>query len=115
MYKRQEEDIVRLKALDREHSLAIVFSHRSYLDGWVLPNVLASRRFSPLYTFGGANLDLPVVGDLVSRTGVIFIKRATKEIPVYRLTLRAYIAHLVKRRSNMAWSIDCLLYTSRCV
>ena len=101
-----EEDIVRLKALDREHSLAIVFSHRSYLDGWVLPNVLASRRFSPLYTFGGANLDLPVVGDLVSRTGVIFIKRATKEIPVYRLTLRAYIAHLVKRRSNMAWSIE---------
>lgn len=101
-----EEDIVRLKALDREHSLAIVFSHRSYLDGWVLPNVLASRRFSPLFTFGGANLDLPVVGDLVSRTGVIFIKRATKELPVYRLTLRAYIAHLVKRRSNLAWSIE---------
>ena len=101
-----EEDIVRLKALDREHSLAIVFSHRSYLDGWVLPNVLASRRFGPLFTFGGANLDLPVVGDLVSRTGVIFIKRATKEIPVYRLALRAYIAHLVSRRANLAWSIE---------
>jgi glycerol-3-phosphate O-acyltransferase len=101
-----EEDIVRLKALDREHSLALVFSHRSYLDGWVLPNVLASRRFSPLYTFGGANLDLPVVGDLVSRTGVIFIKRATKDIPVYRLTLRAYIAHLVGQRANLAWSIE---------
>jgi len=101
-----EEDIVRLKALDREHSLALVFSHRSYLDGWVLPNVLASRRFSPLYTFGGANLDLPVVGDLVSRTGVIFIKRATKDIPVYRLTLRAYIAHLVAQRANLAWSIE---------
>ena len=101
-----EEDMVRLKELDRQHSLAIVFSHRSYLDGWVLPNVLASRRFSPLFTFGGANLDLPVVGGVVSRTGVIFIKRATKEIPVYRLSLRAYITHLVGRRANLAWSIE---------
>jgi glycerol-3-phosphate O-acyltransferase len=101
-----EEDMARLKALDREHCLAIVFSHRSYLDGWVLPNVMASRRFSPLFTFGGANLDLPVVGTLVSRTGIIFIKRETKEIPVYRLTLRAYISHLVQRRANLAWSIE---------
>ncbi|MBK7272024.1 MAG: 1-acyl-sn-glycerol-3-phosphate acyltransferase [Actinomycetales bacterium] len=101
-----EEDMARLKALDREHCLAIVFSHRSYLDGWVLPNVMASRRFSPLFTFGGANLDLPVVGGLVSRTGIIFIKRETKEMPVYRLTLRAYISHLVQRRANLAWSIE---------
>jgi glycerol-3-phosphate O-acyltransferase len=101
-----EEDMARLKALDREHSLAIVFSHRSYLDGWVLPNVMSSRRFSPLFTFGGANLDLPVVGTLVSRTGIIFIKRETKEMPVYRLTLRGYISHLVQRRSNLAWSIE---------
>jgi glycerol-3-phosphate O-acyltransferase len=101
-----EEDMARLKALDREHSLAIVFSHRSYLDGWVLPNVMASRRFSPLFTFGGANLDLPVVGTLVSRTGIIFIKRETKEMPVYRLTLRGYISHLVQRRANLAWSIE---------
>ncbi len=101
-----EEDMARLKELDRQHSLAIVFSHRSYLDGWVLPNVLSSRRFSPLFTFGGANLDLPVVGGVVSRTGVIFIKRATKEIPIYRLALRAYITHLVGRRANLAWSIE---------
>ncbi|HOI03992.1 MAG TPA: 1-acyl-sn-glycerol-3-phosphate acyltransferase, partial [Dermatophilaceae bacterium] len=101
-----EEDMARLKALDREHSLAIVFSHRSYLDGWVLPNVMSSRRFSPLFTFGGANLDLPVVGTLVSRTGIIFIKRETKEMPVYRLTLRGYISHLVQRRANLAWSIE---------
>lgn len=98
--------MARLKALDREHCLAIVFSHRSYLDGWVLPNVMASRRFSPLFTFGGANLDLPVVGAVVSRTGIIFIKRETKEIPVYRLTLRACISHLVQRRANLAWSIE---------
>ncbi|MFN8078638.1 MAG: lysophospholipid acyltransferase [Kineosporiaceae bacterium] len=101
-----EEEVARLRSLDREHSLALIFSHRSYLDGWVLPLALAARRFSPTYTFGGANLDLPVLGRLASRTGIIFIRRATKDTPVYRLALRGYIAHLVRQRANLAWSIE---------
>ncbi|MBK7623851.1 MAG: lysophospholipid acyltransferase [Kineosporiaceae bacterium] len=101
-----EEELARLRSLDREHSLALIFSHRSYLDGWVLPLALAARRFSPTYTFGGANLDLPVLGRLASRTGVIFIRRATRDTPVYRLALRGYIAHLVRQRANLAWSIE---------
>ncbi|MBK6873012.1 MAG: 1-acyl-sn-glycerol-3-phosphate acyltransferase [Kineosporiaceae bacterium] len=76
-----EEELARLRSLDREHSLALIFSHRSYLDGWVLPLALAARRFSPTYTFGGANLDLPVLGRLASRTGIIFIRRATRDTP----------------------------------
>ncbi|HYO85273.1 MAG TPA: lysophospholipid acyltransferase [Dermatophilaceae bacterium] len=101
-----EDEILRLRRLDREHPLALVFSHRSYLDGWVLPHVLEVRRFSPTFTFGGANLDLPVIGSLVRQTGVIFIRRETKDLPLYRLALRNYIAALVRRRSNVAWSIE---------
>lgn len=101
-----EEELVRLRELDRQHSLALVFSHRSYLDGYVLPLALSARRFSPTFTFGGANLDLPVLGRLASQTGVIFIRRATREAPVYRLALRGYIAHLVRHRANLAWSIE---------
>jgi glycerol-3-phosphate O-acyltransferase len=101
-----EEQIQELRRLDRHHSLALAFSHRSYLDGWVIPNVLIARRFSPTFTFGGANLDLPVIGAIASRTGVIFIRRATGDLPVYRLTLRSYIRSLVRHRSNLAWSIE---------
>src|SRR6188472_1911625 len=53
-----EDDMQELRRLDRSHSLALAFSHRSYLDGMVIPNALSSRRFSPTYTFGGANLNL---------------------------------------------------------
>ena len=42
-----EDDMHALKRLDRSHSLALAFSHRSYLDGMVIPNALAARRFSP--------------------------------------------------------------------
>ena len=101
-----EDDMQQLKRLDRSHSLALAFSHRSYLDGMVIPNALSARRFSPTYTFGGANLNLPVIGTVASRTGLIFIRRATQEIPVYRLALRSYIRQMVTNRRNMAWSIE---------
>src|SRR5688500_14446656 len=82
-----EEEMHKLRQVDRTHSLALAFSHRSYLDGMVIPNVLMARRFSPTYTFGGANLNLPLIGSIASRTGVIFIRRATQVIRVSRLTL----------------------------
>ena len=101
-----EDDMQQLRRLDRSHSLALAFSHRSYLDGMVIPNALSSRRFSPTYTFGGANLNLPVIGTVASRTGLIFIRRATQEIPVYRLALRSYIRQMVTNKRNLAWSIE---------
>ncbi|CUR62207.1 putative acyltransferase plsB1 [metagenome] len=101
-----EDDMQQLRRVDRDHSLALAFSHRSYLDGMVIPNALSSRRFSPTYTFGGANLNLPVIGSVASRTGMIFIRRSTQEIPVYRLALRSYIRQMVTNKRNLAWSIE---------
>ena len=58
------------------------------------------------YTFGGANLNFFPMGGIASRSGVIFIKRSTSDVPVYRLALRAYIAQHLKNKSNLAWSIE---------
>ncbi|NPD04638.1 lysophospholipid acyltransferase [Nocardioides sp. zg-1308] len=101
-----EDQMHQLRRVDRTHSLALAFSHRSYLDGMVIPNVLMARRFSPTYTFGGANLNLPLIGSVASRTGLIFIRRSTQEIPVYRLALRSYIRQMVTNKRNLAWSIE---------
>ncbi len=101
-----DEAIARLRRLDRRHALLFLFSHRSYLDGAVLPEVLHSRGLSPLFTFGGANLNFFPMGSIASRTGVIFIRRDTKSKPVYRASLRAYIGQLIRRRANLAWSIE---------
>ena len=101
-----EDSIARLRVLDRQHSLLFLFSHRSYLDGALVPEVVASGRMSMPFTFGGANLNFFPMGSIASRSGVIFIKRSTADIPVYRQALRAYIAQLLKNRSNLAWSIE---------
>ncbi len=101
-----EDSIARLRALDKQHSLLFLFSHRSYLDGALVPEVVAAGRMSKPFTFGGANLNFFPMGSIASRSGVIFIKRSTSDVPVYRQALRSYISQLLKNRSNLAWSIE---------
>ncbi len=101
-----DDQIERLRALDRQCSLAFAFAHRSYLDGFVVPEVIAAKRLTPVYTLGGSNLNLFPFGEWASRSGVVFIRRNIRGLPVYRLTLRSYIAELVRSRGNVAWSIE---------
>ncbi|OBI22814.1 glycerol-3-phosphate acyltransferase [Mycobacterium sp. E2462] len=101
-----EDQIAQLRKLDRKATLAFAFSHRSYLDGLLLPEVIVANRLSPALTFGGANLNFFPMGVWAKRTGAIFIRRQTKDIPVYRFVLRAYAAQLVQSHANLTWSIE---------
>ncbi|OBG58146.1 MULTISPECIES: lysophospholipid acyltransferase [unclassified Mycobacterium] len=101
-----EDQISQLRRLDRKATLAFAFSHRSYLDGLLLPEVIQANRLSPALTFGGANLNFFPMGAWAKRTGTIFIRRQTKDIPVYRFVLRAYAAQLVQNHANLTWSIE---------
>jgi glycerol-3-phosphate O-acyltransferase len=101
-----EDQIAQLRKLDRKATLAFAFSHRSYLDGMLLPEMIVANRLSPALTFGGANLNFFPLGGWAKRTGTIFIRRQTKDIPVYRFVLRAYAAQLVQNHANLTWSIE---------
>lgn len=101
-----EDQIAQLRRLDRKATLAFAFSHRSYLDGMLLPEAIQANRLSPALTFGGANLNFFPMGAWAKRTGTIFIRRQTKDIPVYRFVLRAYAAQLVQNHANLTWSIE---------
>ena len=95
-----------LRALDDHRTLVWLPSHRSYLDTWVLPMALDAAGFPPYYVFGGANLAFWPFGDLARRTGLIFIRRNVRGDPVYRMALRQYLGHLVRRRADFGWSIE---------
>jgi glycerol-3-phosphate O-acyltransferase len=101
-----EDQIAQLRKLDRKAALAFAFSHRSYLDGMLLPEVILANRLKPALTFGGSNMNFFPFGTWAKRTGAIFIRRQTKDIPVYRLALRAYTAQLVQNHANLTWSIE---------
>ncbi|MEM1413296.1 MAG: 1-acyl-sn-glycerol-3-phosphate acyltransferase [Myxococcota bacterium] len=96
----------RLKELDVSHSFVTLFSHRSYLDAWFLQEALRRAELRPLHLLAGANLDFWPLGPILRRTGALFIRRDTKDDPVYRYVLRAYMDHLLMTGQNLAWSIE---------
>lgn len=101
-----EDGMARLRRLDRKHALIFLISHRSYLDEFIIQTALSAGGMSPLYGVAGANLDFFPLGTVGRRTGVVHVRRATSDIPVYRLALRSYMAELVVNKANLGWSIE---------
>lgn len=100
------EQVRRLRALDRKQSLLFLFSHRSYLDGIAVPVAVARNGITPPFLLAGANLSVFPVNHLLRRSGFVYVRRSTGDVPVYRLALRWYIAQLIRNRSNLSWSIE---------
>jgi putative phosphoserine phosphatase / 1-acylglycerol-3-phosphate O-acyltransferase len=98
-----------LKALTkvmRQHPVAFVLTHKSYIDLLVLSLVLARHGLPIPFVFAGINLDLFVLGKLARKNGAIFIRRSFKDNPIYKASLRHFIAYLLNKQSNFMWAIE---------
>lgn len=100
------EGLRRLQALDKEHGIAWLPSHRSYLDMFYLDQVLQQASIKPSFVLGGDNLAFWPLGSILRRAGVIYIRRSTHDDPIYRFALRTYLGHLVNSGQNLCWSIE---------
>lgn len=96
----------RLRKLDKEHAIAWLPSHRSYLDMFYLEQVLQQADIRPSFVLGGDNLAFWPIGPILRRAGVLYIRRTTHDDPVYRFALRTYLGHLINNGQNLCWSIE---------
>ena len=101
-----DDDLAKLRALDRDHALIFLISHRSYLDQFSFPPRLAQEGISPTFGLAGANLNFFPLGTLARRNGFVPVRRATGDVPVYRLALRAVVGQMVASGRNLVWSIE---------
>ena len=101
-----EDSLARLRPLDRDHTLVFLISHRSYLDEWVSPKVIARGGINPTFSFAGANLGFFPLGPMARRTGVMHVRRATQGQAVYKHALRSYIGQLILNGDNLLWAIE---------
>lgn len=101
-----EKELAPLRVLDRDHTLIFLISHRSYLDQFSFPPRLVHEGISPTFGLAGANLNFFPLGTLARRNGFIPVRRATGDIPVYRLALRAVVGRMVTDGHNLVWSIE---------
>jgi glycerol-3-phosphate O-acyltransferase len=87
------------------HPAVLLFSHRSYLDGVIVPVAMQENRLPPVHTFAGINLSFGFMGPLMRRSGAIFIRRKIDD-PLYKYVLKQFVGYIVEKRFNLTWSIE---------
>lgn len=102
-YDRSEIESMR-RSLEN-HPAVLLFSHRSYLDGVIVPVAMQENRLPPVHTFAGINLSFGFMGPLMRHSGVIFLRRKLDD-PLYKYVLRQFVGYIVEKRFNLSWAIE---------
>ena len=100
------ESIEKMRGMVRDHPAILLWTHKTYLDGAVVPKVMYDNDFPTPHMFGGANMSFAGLGALLRRSGAIFIRRSFQDNELYKLTLRHYIGLLMDKRFPMNWSFE---------
>jgi putative phosphoserine phosphatase/1-acylglycerol-3-phosphate O-acyltransferase len=101
-------EMKQLSHLARQHPIAFVMTHKTYIDMMVLAVVLTQHGVPLPYTFAGINMAFMGLNQMGRQNGVIFIRRSFKENEIYKTTLRHFIAFHVGDRGNSIsnWEIS---------
>ncbi|MFT6286625.1 MAG: glycerol-3-phosphate O-acyltransferase [Alcanivorax sp.] len=101
-----QKDVEQLRSVVRNHPSLLLWTHKTYLDGMVVPKVMFENDFPMPHMFGGANLSFAGLGFLIRRSGGIFIRRSFQDNQLYKITLRQYIGYLMEKRFPMNWAFE---------
>ncbi|KAA0017976.1 glycerol-3-phosphate 1-O-acyltransferase [Antrihabitans cavernicola] len=101
-----ETGLAELRGYNRRYPLIFLPSHRSYVDPFVLGDVLARNDFPPNHLIGGANLSFWPIGPIARRSGAVFIRRSFGDDEIYKAVVEEYFAYLLTKRFNMEWYFE---------
>ena len=102
----RQSDVEAMRQIVRDHPAMLLWTHKTYLDGMVIPKVLYENDFPMPHMFGGANMAFAGLGYMLRRAGAIFIRRSFQDNDLYKLTLRHYIGYLMEKRFPMNWAFE---------
>jgi len=100
------EKLERYRAIVREHPSALLWTHKTHMDGITMQSILFENDFPTPHTMGGINMAFAGLGFLARRSGAIFIRRTFQDNPLYKLVLRQYLAYLLEKRFPLTWSFE---------
>ena len=87
------------------HPAVLLFSHRSYLDGVIVPVAMQRKKLAPCAHIRGYQLGFGFMGRLMRHCGVIFLRRKLDD-PLYKYVLPQFVGYIVEKRFNLSWSIE---------
>lgn len=95
-----------LRDIVREHPAALLWTHKTHMDGIAMHSVLFEHDFPTPHTMGGINMAFAGAGYLARRSGAIFIRRSFQDNSLYKLVFRHYLAYLLEKRFPLTWSFE---------
>lgn len=101
-----EAQLESLRALMVEYPVALLWTHKSHVDGTAVIATLHEHGFPMLHSFGGINMAFAGVGYSGRRSGIIYIRRNFSGDPTYKFALRQYLGYLMEKRAPFSWSFE---------
>jgi glycerol-3-phosphate O-acyltransferase len=88
------------------HGIIYVPCHRSHIDYLLLSYIIFTRGLMVPHIAAGANLNLPVVGSILRRSGAFFLRRKTKGDPLYTAVFLEYLHMMIDRGFPIEYFIE---------
>ncbi|MEM9173390.1 MAG: 1-acyl-sn-glycerol-3-phosphate acyltransferase, partial [Pseudomonadota bacterium] len=95
-----------IRDLVRQHPTALLWTHKTHIDGFAVFSMLFENDFPVPHLLGGVNMAFAGLGYAAKRSGAIFIRRSFQDDPLYKMILRQYIGYLLEKRFPVSWAFE---------
>ena len=86
--------------------IVYVPTHRSHIDYLLLSYFLHRKGLTPPHIAAGANLNMPLVGSVLRRSGAFFLRRTLKGEPLYAAVFHEYLHLMLTRGFPVEYFIE---------
>ncbi len=99
-------NIDRLKAVTQDYEVVYLPCHRSHIDYLLLSFVVYRHGMVPPHIAAGINLNLPIIGPILRRSGAFFMRRSFKDNRLYTAVFNEYLHHILKNGFSLEYFIE---------
>ncbi len=100
------ERLKQFKQLASEKPTALLWTHKTHVDGFAVATLFFEEDFPATHTLGGVNMAFAGLGFLARNSSGIFIRRSFSDDQLYKLILRHYLGFLLKKRFPLSWAFE---------
>lgn len=96
----------RIRQLAPDHQIIYVPCHRSHMDYLLLSYVIHTRGLRMPHVAAGANLNIPILGEILRSGGAFFLRRSFRDNPLYGTVFKEYLHSLMIRNAPIEYFIE---------
>lgn len=96
----------RVRQLAADYQIIYVPCHRSHMDYLLLSYVIFTKGLRVPNVAAGANLNIPIVGEILRSGGAFFLRRSFRDNPLYGAVFKEYLHNLMQRNTPIEYFIE---------